>query len=149
MQTFEYRVVPAPERGAKVKGLKRTPDRFAHALTEIMNRLGADGWEYLRAETLPCEERSGLTGRRTTVQNMLVFRRRVTAAAETPGPRTERTAPRDEEVPGVAPGALARSLSAHAPEGPTPRITAFGRGRSDAAHPDDPANVPRGPASTG
>ena len=42
-----------------------------------MNALGAEGWEYQRSETLPSEERSGLTRRVTTFQNMLVFRRAV------------------------------------------------------------------------
>lgn len=85
MQHFEYRVVPAPRRGEKARGLKSTEDRFAHALTQLMNDLAREGWEYLRADTLPCEERSGLTGKSTTFQNLLVFRRMkiapVTAAA--------------------------------------------------------------------
>ncbi|WP_233193035.1 DUF4177 domain-containing protein [Acidimangrovimonas sediminis] len=72
---YEYKVVPAPRRGEKARGAKQTEDRFAHALASLMNRMGRDGWDYLRAETLPCEERSGLTGRTTTFQNMLVFRR--------------------------------------------------------------------------
>lgn len=75
MTKFEYKVLPAPARGEKVKGVKKTEGRFAYTLMEIMNELGAEGWEYLRADTLPCEERVGLTGRKTTFQNMLVFRR--------------------------------------------------------------------------
>lgn len=75
MPQFEYHVVPAPRRGEKIKGAKTTEDRFAAALTRIMNDLGAEGWEYVRADTLPCDERSGLTGTKTTFQNMLVFRR--------------------------------------------------------------------------
>ncbi len=75
MQQFEYRVVPAPRRGEKTRAARTTPDRFAHALTSLMNDLARDGWEYLRADTLPCEERVGLTGRTTTFQNMLIFRR--------------------------------------------------------------------------
>lgn len=79
MQTYEYRVVPAPKRAEKVKGVRSTPDRFAHALTQLMNDLGRDGWEYQRADTLPCEERVGLTGRATVFQHMLVFRRTLAA----------------------------------------------------------------------
>lgn len=75
MQKFQYKVVPAPKRGEKVKGAKTTEDRFAHALTLFMNELGAEGWEYVRADMLPCEERAGFTGTKTTYQNMLVFRR--------------------------------------------------------------------------
>lgn len=75
MQRFEYKVVPAPKRGEKARGVKRTEDRFAHGLTVLMNDLGREGWEYVRADTLPCEERVGFTGRTTTFQHMLVFRR--------------------------------------------------------------------------
>ncbi|MXQ06643.1 DUF4177 domain-containing protein [Alphaproteobacteria bacterium GH1-50] len=76
MQAFEYKVVPAPDRGKKAKGVKTTEDRFALALTEKLNEMAAEGWDYVRAETLPCEERKGLTGTVTTEQNVLIFRRR-------------------------------------------------------------------------
>jgi hypothetical protein len=75
MQRFEFMVVPAPKRGEKARGVKSTEDRFALALTNMMNALGAEGWDYVRADALPCEERVGLTGTKTTFQNMLVFRR--------------------------------------------------------------------------
>jgi len=83
MQRFEYRVVPAPARGAKVRGVKAAEDRFAHALATVMNEMAAEGWEYQRAETLPCEESKGFfsTGRVTVYRNMLVFRRPLAAAA--------------------------------------------------------------------
>ena len=77
MQTYEYKVVPAPTRGEKERGAKTVQDRFGVALTNLMNAMARDGWEYLRADTLPCEERVGLTGRTTAFQNMLVFRRRL------------------------------------------------------------------------
>jgi len=75
MQRYEFKVVPAPRRGDKVRGLRATEDRFAFALMQVMNDLGRDGWDYVRADTLPCDERVGLTGTRTSFQNMLVFRR--------------------------------------------------------------------------
>ena len=81
MQKFEYHVVPAPKRGEKAKGVKTTEERFAYALTRLMNSLGAEGWDYVRADTLPCDERIGLTGTKTTFQNMLVFRRPLEEAA--------------------------------------------------------------------
>ncbi len=79
MERFEYKVLPAPSRGEKVKGVKSTQDRFAYALTQVMNQMAADGWEYLRADTLPCEERVGFTGKTTKFQHMLVFRRAIAA----------------------------------------------------------------------
>ncbi|MDE0983555.1 MAG: DUF4177 domain-containing protein [Yoonia sp.] len=77
MSQYEYKVVPAPKKGLKAKGVKSAEDRYANALETAMNALGAEGWEYQRSETLPSEERSGLTRRVTTFQNMLVFRRAV------------------------------------------------------------------------
>ena len=55
-------------------------------LTQLMNDLAREGWEYLRADTLPCEERSGLTGKSTTFQNLLVFRRVKTAPVTAAAP---------------------------------------------------------------
>lgn len=75
MPVYEFKVVPAPTRGEKSRAAKTTPERFALALTNLMNELGRDGWDYIRADTLPVEERSGFTGTKTSFQHMLVFRR--------------------------------------------------------------------------
>lgn len=80
MQAYEYTVLPAPNRGEKVRGARSGAERFAHALTMEMNRMAQAGWEYVRAETLPCEERSGLTSRTTVYHNVLVFRRALAPA---------------------------------------------------------------------
>ena len=80
MQSYEYKVIPAPLRGEKERGAKTVAERFAVALTNAMNAQARDGWEYLRADTLPCEERVGFTGKATNFQHMLVFRRAVGAA---------------------------------------------------------------------
>ena len=75
MQQYEYRAIPAPDRAAKVKGVKDPAARHAHTLSELMNEMAAEGWEYLRADVLPCTERKGLTGTQTVYNTMLVFRR--------------------------------------------------------------------------
>lgn len=75
MSRFEYKIVPAPNRGLKSKGVKGAEARFANALEDKMNVLAADGWEYQRAETLPSVERSGLASTTTEWRNVLVFRR--------------------------------------------------------------------------
>jgi hypothetical protein len=72
---YEYWVVPAPRKGEKGRGLKSSEERFAFALTTLMNTMAVEGWEYQRADALPCDERSGLTGTKTTFHNVLVFRR--------------------------------------------------------------------------
>lgn len=96
---FEYKVVPAPARGVKARGLRSGEERFAHALSSLMNEMAAEGWDYLRSDTLPAEERQGLTGSRTVYHNMLVFRRALAVLEEaeplqadpTPEPEPERT----------------------------------------------------------
>ena len=77
---FEYKVVPAPTKGLKARGKRSTVERFANALETVMNDLGAEGWEYQRTDTLPCEERDGIMSKSTSYQNMLVFRRSLTVA---------------------------------------------------------------------
>lgn len=143
MPKFEYKVVPAPVRGEKAKGVKGTQARFAHALSSLMNELGRDGWEYLRADTLPCEERQGLTGKTTIFQNMLVFRRVIetklpAAAPQEPAPEPHTpeeivasasaslsSAPEEGQAPAIAPLAEA---------GPAP---ALGPAQKDGAPSDD------------
>jgi len=80
MQNYEYKVVPAPTNGTKAKGVKTVEARFANTLEVLMNKMGAEGWEYQRAETLPSEERSGLMSKSTSYRNVLVFRRSLVAA---------------------------------------------------------------------
>ncbi|WP_299654153.1 DUF4177 domain-containing protein [uncultured Tateyamaria sp.] len=79
MGSWEYKVVPAPTKGQKGKGIKGPEARFAFALEALMNDMGAEGWEFQRAETLPSIERSGLTGSTTEWRNVMVFRRAVSA----------------------------------------------------------------------
>ncbi|KAA2316217.1 DUF4177 domain-containing protein [Pseudooceanicola sediminis] len=75
MTQYEYKVVPAPTRGIKARGIKTPEGRFANALEEVLNDMAGRGWEYVRAETLPQEERQGLTGSSSSFRNLLVFRR--------------------------------------------------------------------------
>lgn len=118
MQAFEYRVVPAPMRGDKERGLKTGAERFAHALGQLMNQMAQDGWEYWRAETLPAEERQGLTSKTTVFHNLLVFRRAITEAETAQG-----TSPDAGAFAAVsAAEKRARMLSVTAPEGRAPRL---------------------------
>jgi hypothetical protein len=126
MPSYEYKVIPAPRRGLKARGVKGSEAMFAHALATTMNELGAEGWEYLRADSLPCEERQGLTGRTTVFQNMLVFRRVIADEAKT-GPEVQASwAP--AAVPSPAPALAAPPVaerplllsdSANTPDGPS------------------------------
>ena len=75
MQSYEYLALPAPLRGQKIKGLKTPAERYAHEMTTLLNDLSSEGWEYLRFECLPSEERKGFTGTTTVQNNLLIFRR--------------------------------------------------------------------------
>lgn len=75
MIRYEYKVVPAPTKGIKGKGVRGVEAKFSFALQELMNGMAGYGWEYQRSETLPSTERSGLTGTTTEWRNVLVFRR--------------------------------------------------------------------------
>ena len=101
---YEYWVVPAPRKGEKARGLKTGEERFALALTNAINAMAAQGWEYQRADALPCDERSGLTGTKTTFHNVLVFRRAV-GAGEDRATGGNGAAPLSAIAPPIAPAA--------------------------------------------
>lgn len=120
MSKFEYKAVPAPTRGTKARGAKSTEDRFALSITETLNDMAADGWEYVRAETLPCEERKGLTGTQTTYQNILIFKRFMQMAQPLPldARTTSRPFPTEIEAPlrPVSEGVVPRRVTTRPPE---------------------------------
>jgi len=93
MPGYEYKVIPAPNRAVRVKGIKGTEARFANAVQTVMNDQAADGWQYLRTDTLPCLERQGLRARVTVYQNLLVFRREVAAEVAAVAPEVVAEAP--------------------------------------------------------
>lgn len=75
MQQYEYKVIPAPARAEKTRGAKTTEERYAVTLAGLLNAHAQEGWEFVRSETLPTEERAGFTKRRTVYVNLLVLRR--------------------------------------------------------------------------
>lgn len=84
MMRYEYRVIPAPTKAGKAKGEKTPEGRFAAELQRLLCELGAEGWSYLRTDTLPAQERAGLTSSREVWRTMLIFQR--------PLPEPEKTA---------------------------------------------------------
>jgi hypothetical protein len=140
--SYEYRVIPAPVKGTKAKGVKTTQDRFALSLQETMNAMAADGWEFQRAETLPSEERSGLTGTKTVYHNVLVFRRAREAELAAFRPRLLE-APTDaapEPTPVFRPVLSAHAApSDKAPAVPSPRALSGSLARSDDETPEPKA----------
>lgn len=108
MQRHEYIVTAAPDRGQRAKDAKTPTDRYALALAEILNDMAAEGWEYVRAETLPSDERSGIASRQTLWHNVLVFRRSLPDA-----PPVDSIAPQPTKIEAAAP--------APPPSAPAPR----------------------------
>jgi hypothetical protein len=96
MPGYEYKVVPAPTKGQKAKGGKTPEGRFAQGLQGVLNVEGGAGWEYLRAELLPSEERTGLAGSTTNWRNVLVFRRVIDHAVKSRPPEPVRQRPQSQ-----------------------------------------------------
>ncbi|WP_366914124.1 DUF4177 domain-containing protein [Marivita sp.] len=105
---FEYKVVPAPVKGVKAKGVKTPEARFALGVEQAINALAAEGWEYQRSDMLPSTERVGLTGSETHWRTLLVFRRAVAEVAAPPAPVTPAR---------VEPVLTAAAVSSAVPEG--------------------------------
>ena len=76
MSYFDYKVVPAPQRVKKVRGITDAADLFALTLTDAINEVARQGWEYVRAERMVAEAPGGfLRKAAASEQTMLVFRR--------------------------------------------------------------------------
>lgn len=83
MTRYEYKTVPAPRRPKKYRAIKSGEEAFARTLEEALNREGAEGWEYLRAESLPCDVKKGMfSGAREELHSVLIFRRALPGAGE-------------------------------------------------------------------
>ena len=93
MTAYEYKVVPSPRKGKSARGMRKTPEKLANSLSIMMNDMASEGWEFQRADTLPCEERTGLRSKTVNYHSMLVFRRAIEQEVEAAPQPTEVTAP--------------------------------------------------------
>lgn len=75
MSHLEYKVVPAPTKAKRGRWMRSSAGRFADRLQQVFNDQAKDGWEYVRTDTLPCEERQGLSQKTISYQNLLIFKR--------------------------------------------------------------------------
>ncbi len=129
MARYEYKLVAAPVKATRHKGLKGA-DAFAATLQDVMNDLGAEGWSYLRSDILPEDIRSGLTARTTVYRTILVFQRCLVAPA-----------PADQPPPAAA-MAPAVTAATHSDKGDDEEAPALA---NLLPHPDlDPDLPPRG-----
>lgn len=129
MTQYEYRVIPAPRRAKRVRGMGSSLERFAATVAETINDAAAEGWEFLRSETLPLEERRGLLrGRVEVLHSLLVFRRPLKGRSDPLGrgidaadaPATPPAAAQPTPAPRLrpAPGDMAHGAGATPPLGP-------------------------------
>lgn len=75
MAQYEYKVIPAPAKGEKAQGVKAPEARMANTVQNLLNVQASHGWEYMRTDILPSEERHGLTSTQTVYRTLMVFRR--------------------------------------------------------------------------
>lgn len=75
MAQYEYKVIPAPSKGEKAQGIKAPEARMANTVQALLNAQAAAGWEYMRTDTLPSDERHRLTSTQTVNRTLMFFRR--------------------------------------------------------------------------
>lgn len=91
MSVYEFKMIPAPERPARMKGLARGEDQFCATLTNVVNEMAADGWEYVRCEALPCSRSRWAFWARRTERQVFVFRRLRVRSTLLPSPEAVAT----------------------------------------------------------
>jgi hypothetical protein len=146
MSYYDYKVVPAPQRVKKVRGVTGAADLFALTLTDAINEVARQGWEYVRAETMVAEAPRGfLRKAAASEQTMLVFRR----PREHLSPRLA-AAPEEtplEDAPRTEPAALHKEPSATLSRRPIEdRVLGAARRREPPVLPEPDADRPA-PAS--
>ncbi|WP_146204849.1 DUF4177 domain-containing protein [Jannaschia seohaensis] len=72
---YEFTVVAAPSKAERVEGLRTDAERMAATWTQLLNDMALDGWDYVRADTLPNDSSKDLTGTAPKTMTLLVFRR--------------------------------------------------------------------------
>ena len=142
---YEYTVIPAPARGEKAKGAKTPVDRYALALAGELNRMAAEGWEYVRAEVLPSEERAGLTGRNTVYHNILVFRRAMPALDSVAEPARAKSPQPEYPVEAAPPAAPKPAPSTPPAEPQLVEKSSKGSAAEEAQTPSAPQVPPQPP----
>lgn len=75
---YEYIVIAAPTRIERAKRKLSAAERLADTMTAAINEMAADGWEYLRTETMTVEDKKGRFSKvEEVIETVLVFRRSV------------------------------------------------------------------------
>lgn len=76
MSQYDYKVVPAPRRLKRIRGVNSPGELCAATLAETLNAVAREGWEYLRADQVAAAQEGGWFRRgREVVETVLIFRR--------------------------------------------------------------------------
>lgn len=78
MTKYEFRAVPCPQRAQRHQNMPKGADAFSETLTDAINDLAGDGWDYVRTDAVTVQTR-GLFRRRSESREFLVFRREARA----------------------------------------------------------------------
>jgi len=107
MAGYTYKTVAAPRRLKKVKGVKGQDALLAHSVEDLIAVEAAQGWEYLRADTFPVEEKGGMFSKPVVTERaLLVFRKPVAAQQVRPvAARPVQEAPQPVSQPAQQPAA--------------------------------------------
>lgn len=77
MTQYDYKVVPAPRKLKRIRGVNSAGELCAATMAETLNAVARDGWEYLRADQVSAAQEGGWFRRGTeVVETVLIFRRR-------------------------------------------------------------------------
>jgi len=107
--SFEYKCVAAPERAKRIRGARTRTERVAMAMEELINEEAVNGWEYLRTDLVPVEEKPGLLSQSREVHRAVLIFRRSRALAQ---PAHHRGGPAPmHHAPEVAPRFPPQSLA--------------------------------------
>jgi hypothetical protein len=118
MATYEYKVIPAPGAGARGRTGGTDEEHFSRLFETALNAQAAQGWEFLRSETVPFQHRHKFTGRVSVIQQAMLVFRRATDPVTTALPRTAGAAQSAPMPPlrATTPGPVIPSLGPARPE---------------------------------
>ena len=89
MTYYDYKVIPAPRRAKRIKGVSGAEELFALTLTEAINEVARQGWEYVARRAAAGRGAARLVRARAVAeeQTVLVFRRAARVARRRGWPR--------------------------------------------------------------
>ena len=144
---YEYKCIAAPEKARRRRGAKTRTDRVALAIEEILQAETKGGWEYLRADLIPVEEKSGIFGRTQEVHRAILVFRRATGTSNAGG-HQQFAAPTLAQPVLAQPPAPAPAPAAEPVQPPAPAVSADAGGgfrlAADREEVREPAPDPSG-----